>query len=347
MIPGTFKIDCVFALKVSVFDKILSSIYRIPMPMTDREIKLVDKMLTGDRIALARLITLVESDYNSIPEILKRINPKTGKAYIIGVTGPPGAGKSTLVNELVQSYKKDGKKVGVIAVDPSSPFTGGAVLGDRIRMQDHSLDENVFIRSLGSRGSHGGLSRATKEIIKLYDAFGIENIIIETVGVGQTELDIIKLADTVLVVLVPEAGDAVQTMKAGLMEIADIFIVNKADRAGAEILSREIKSFISLKPADSNWDTPVLLTSGIGKLGIDELINEIDRHKLFQTETGLLSKKRQKRIEEEFSQIILEIIEKKINEKLKDHEMGKVLNRIKKGEIDPYEAAELVISRIL
>jgi LAO/AO transport system kinase len=317
------------------------------MPITDREIKLVENMLSGDRIALARLITLVESDYNSIPEILKRINSKTGKAYIIGVTGPPGAGKSTLVNELVQSYKKDDKKVGVIAVDPSSPFTGGAVLGDRIRMQDHSLDENVFIRSLGSRGSHGGLSKATKEIIKLYDAFGIENIIIETVGVGQTELDIIKLADTVLVVLVPEAGDAVQTMKAGLMEIADIFIVNKADREGADILSREIKSFISLKPADSNWDTPVLLTSGIGKLGIDELINEIDRHKLFQTETGLLSKKRQKRIEEEFSQIILEIIEKKINEKLKDHEMGKVLNRIKKGEIDQYEAAELVISRIL
>lgn len=317
------------------------------MPITDREIKLVDKMLSGDRIALARLITLVESDYNSIPEILKRIIPKTGKAYIIGVTGPPGAGKSTLVNELVQSYKKDDKKVGVIAVDPSSPFTGGAVLGDRIRMQDHSLDENVFIRSLGSRGSHGGLSMATKEIIKLYDAFGIENIIIETVGVGQTELDIIKLADTVLVVLVPEAGDAVQTMKAGLMEIADIFIVNKADREGAEILSREIKSFISLKPADSSWDIPVLLTSGIGKLGIDELITEIDRHKLFQTETGLLSKKRQKRIEEEFSQIILEIIEKKINEKLKDHEVEKVLNRIKKGEIDPYEGAELVISRIL
>jgi LAO/AO transport system kinase len=317
------------------------------MTITEREIKLVDKMLSGDRIALARLITLVESNYNSIPEIHKRINPKTGKAYIIGVTGPPGAGKSTLVNELIQAYKKNNKKVGVIAVDPSSPFTGGAVLGDRIRMQDHSLDENVFIRSLGTRGSHGGLSKATKEIIKLYDAFGIENIIIETVGVGQTELDIIKLADTVLVVLVPEAGDAVQTMKAGLMEIADIFVVNKADREGAEILSREIKSIISLKPTEGNWDIPVLLTSSIGKLGIDELIKDINRHKLFQTETGLLRKKRQKRIEEEFSQIILEIIEKRINEKLKDHEVGKVLTRIKKGEIDPYEGAELVISRIL
>jgi LAO/AO transport system kinase len=339
--------DRIITVKISVFDKILSSIYRIQMPMTQREINLVDKMLSGDRIALAKLITLVETDYNSIPEILKRINPKTGKAYIVGVTGPPGAGKSTLVNELIQSYRTNGKKVGVIAVDPSSPFTGGALLGDRIRMQDHSLDENVFIRSLGSRGSHGGLSKATKEIIKLYDAFGIENIIIETVGVGQTELDIIKLADTVLVVLVPEAGDAIQTMKAGLMEIADIFIVNKADREGAEILSREIKSIIALKPEESNWDIPVLLTSGIVKLGINELITEINRHKLFQTETGLLAKKRQKRIEEEFSQIILETIEKKVNEKLKDDEVVKVLNLIKKGEIDPYEGAELVISRIL
>lgn len=317
------------------------------MPITEREIELVDRMLRGDRIALARLITLVESNYNSVPEILKRINPKIGKAYIIGVTGPPGAGKSTLVNELIQSYKQNDKKVGVIAVDPSSPFTGGAVLGDRIRMQDHSLDENVFIRSLGSRGSHGGLSKATKEIIKLYDAFGIENIIIETVGVGQTELDIIKLADTVLVVLVPEAGDVVQTMKAGLMEIADIFVVNKSDREGAEILSREIKSMVSLTAADGKWDIPVILTSAIGKIGIDDMIKEINRHRLFQRETGLLSKKRQKRVEEEFSQIILEVIEKKINEKLRDDEVEKVLTRIKKGEIDPYEGAELVISRIL
>ncbi|MDA2919590.1 methylmalonyl Co-A mutase-associated GTPase MeaB [Desulfobacterota bacterium AH_259_B03_O07] len=317
------------------------------MSLTKRENELIDKMLSGDRIALARLITLVESRYNSVPEILKRINPKTGKAYIIGITGPPGAGKSTLVNEQIQSYKKDGKKVGVIAVDPSSPFTGGAVLGDRIRMQDHALDENVFIRSLGSRGSHGGLSRATKEIIKLYDAFGIEIIIIETVGVGQTELDIIKLADTVIVVLVPESGDVVQTLKAGLMEIADIFIVNKADREGADTLSKEIQGMVSLSPRDSQWDIPVLLTSAYEKRGIKGMLKEINRHRSFQIKTNLLNKKREKRIEEEFSQIILEVLEHKIHEKLDDLEVGRVLNMVKEGKLDPYEAAEQVLSRIL
>lgn len=317
------------------------------MAISEKEIELIDKMINGDRLALARLITLVESRYNSVPEILKRINHKLGKAYIIGITGPPGAGKSTLVNELILSYKKDKKKVGVLAVDPSSPFTGGALLGDRIRMQDHALDENVFIRSLASRGSHGGLSKATKEIIKLYDAFGIEKIIIETVGVGQTELDIIKLADTVIVILVPEAGDVIQTMKAGLMEIADIFIVNKADREGADRLSREITNMVSMKPREDGWEIPVILTTASERLGIEDVLNEIEKHKTFQIEKNILDDRRGKRKEEEFSQILLEVIEQRIQEKLKDKEVSNVLNQIKKGELDPYEGAELVISRIL
>lgn len=317
------------------------------MAISGKEIELIDRMLNGDRLALARLITLMESRYNSVPAILKRINHKLGKAYPIGITGPPGSGKSTLVNELILSYKKDNKQIGVLAVDPSSPFTGGALLGDRIRMQEHALDENVFIRSLGSRGSHGGLSKATKEIIKLYDAFGIEYIIIETVGVGQTELDIIKLADTVIVVLVPEAGDVVQTMKAGLMEIADIFVVNKADREGADRLSREILNMVSMKPREDEWEIPVLLTTANERLGIDDVLAEIERHKRFQIEKNILSSRREKRKEEEFSQILLEFIEQRIQGKLKDKEISKVLNRIKKGELDPYEGAELVISRIL
>ncbi len=317
------------------------------MAISEKEIELIDRMINGDRLALARLITLVESRYNSVPEILKRINHKLGKAYIIGITGPPGAGKSTLVNELILSYKKDKKKVGVLAVDPSSPFTGGALLGDRIRMQDHALDENVFIRSLASRGSHGGLSKATKEIIKLYDAFGIEKIIIETVGVGQTELDIIKLADTVIVILVPEAGDVIQTMKAGLMEIADIFIVNKADREGADRLSREITNMVSMKPREDGWEIPVILTTASERLGIEDVLNEIEKHKTFQIEKNILDDRRGKRKEEEFSQILLEVIEQRIQEKLKDKEVSNVLNQIKKGELDPYEGAELVISRIL
>lgn len=246
------------------------------MPISDREVTLVDKMLRGDRVALARLITTIESRHSSVPEILKRINSKTGRAYIIGVTGPPGAGKSTLVNEVIQSLRKRGKKVGVIAIDPSSPFTGGAVLGDRIRMQNHTLDEGVFIRSLGSRGSHGGLSRATREIMKLYDAFGMDYIIIETVGVGQTELDIVELADTVIVVFVPEAGDSIQTMKAGLMEIGDIFIVNKADREGADKLSREIEYMVSLKPRGDEWKIPVALTSAHEGRGIEDVVKAIN-----------------------------------------------------------------------
>ncbi|MGE5444722.1 MAG: methylmalonyl Co-A mutase-associated GTPase MeaB [Ignavibacteriales bacterium] len=317
------------------------------MPISDRETTLVDKMLRGDRVALARLMTIIESRHGSVPEILKRINSKTGRTYIVGVTGPPGAGKSTLVNEVIQSLRKRDKKVGVIAVDPSSPFTGGAVLGDRIRMQNHTLDEGVFIRSLGSRGSHGGLSRATKEIMKLYDAFGMDYIIIETVGVGQTELDIVKLADTVLVVLVPEAGDSVQTMKAGLMEIGDVFIVNKADREGADRLSREIEYMTSLKPREDKWKIPVVLTRAHEGRGIEDVVKAIESHKAFQIESDLLREKREKRREEEFSQIISEIIECKISEKLKGGEMKRILALVKNGEIDPYEGADLVISKIL
>ncbi len=318
------------------------------MPISDKEIKLVDKMLSGDRLALARLITMVESRHPSVLEILKGINSKTGRAYAIGVTGPPGAGKSTLVNEVIQAFrKKDNKKIGVIAVDPSSPFTGGAVLGDRIRMQNHTLDENVFIRSLGSRGSHGGLSRATKEIMKLYDAFGMDYIIIETVGVGQTELDIIDLADTVLVVLVPEAGDSVQTMKAGLMEIGDIFIVNKADREGADRLSKEIQFMISLKPKEDEWKIPVVLTSAHESKGIVEVVREIERHKAFQIDGDLLKEKRVKRREEEFFEILSEIIERKISEDLRSNELRRILDLVKNGELDPYEGAQLVLSKIL
>lgn len=329
------------------FDKHYASIYRIPMPISEREERLIDRMLSGDRVALARLITLVESRHPSVFEILKRIGSKPGRSYIVGITGPPGAGKSTIVNELILSLRKRDKRVGVVAVDPTSPFTGGAVLGDRIRMQDHALDENVFIRSLGSRGSHGGLSKATKEIIKLYDAFGMDYIIIETVGVGQTELDIIRLADTVIVVLVPEAGDFVQTMKAGLMEIGDVFIVNKADREGADRIAREVGFMMSLKPREDGWNVPVLLTSAHEGKGIEEVAKEIERHRSFQAERSLLREKREKRREEEFSQILSEIIERRISEKLKEGEVKRVLALVKSGEIDPYEGAEIVISKIL
>ena len=203
-------------------------------------------MLSGDRLALSRLISQVEGRSKDLLSIMSQVQERCGNAYCIGVTGPPGAGKSTLVDRLISHLRKKGKKVGVVAIDPSSPFSGGAVLGDRIRMQEHSGDDGVFIRSLGSRGSHGGLSRATRAVVKLYDAFGMDYVLVETVGVGQTELDIMEIADTTIVILTPESGDAIQTLKAGILEIADIFVVNKADRERATWMQAELRAMLEL-----------------------------------------------------------------------------------------------------
>jgi len=319
----------------------------LQMPLSDYESGLIDKMLSGDRASLARLISIAESRHKSLPEILRRLAPVMRDPYILGITGPPGAGKSTITNELIRSYRDMDKKVGVLAVDPSSPFTGGAILGDRIRMHDHAMDDGVFIRSISTRGTHGGLSRATVEITKLYGAYGMDYVIIETVGVGQTELDIVGVADTVLVVLVPEAGDSVQTMKAGLMEIADIFIVNKADREGAALISSEIKQVLSLKRAGSGWTPPVLLTSALRGEGIEGVIEGIEKHRAFQIESGMLENKKEKRIEGEFSEIIRGLLDEKIAIKLGDKDVKEIYARVKSGEIDPYEGALLVISKII
>lgn len=317
------------------------------MQLTHEEKILIDRMLGGDRSALARLITYAESRHDKLPEILKSIGARSGESYIVGITGPPGAGKSTLTSRLTAQYRRSGKKIGVLAVDPSSPFSGGSILGDRIRMQEHSMDDDVFIRSISSRGTHGGISRATKEIIKLYQAYGMDYIIVETVGVGQTELDIIVHSDTVVVVLVPEAGDTVQTMKAGLMEIADIFVVNKADREGAALLSAELKDTVSIRTGMNVWEIPVLLTSAVNDTGISELIGSIENHRVFQIENGLLPEKRAKRREEEFSQIVQEYLERKISEKLNDGECEKISDRVRSGELDPYEAARQLIDKII
>lgn len=318
------------------------------MSLSSEENSLIDRMLRGDRAALARLITFAETRRDSLPHILKLLKVKRdARAYVVGLTGPPGAGKSTLTNRMIECYRKSSKRIGVIAIDPSSPFSGGAILGDRVRMQDHSMDDRVFIRSISSGGAHGGISRATKEIIKLYDAFGMDYVIIETVGVGQTELDVVELADTVVVVLVPEAGDSIQTMKAGLMEIADIFVVNKADRDGAKVLLAELIDTISTRAIDSDWKTPVMLTSAAQDQGVEVLMRSVEAHLEYQEERGSLERKREKRREEEFSQIVHELLEREISEKLKSEEFKKIYNSVKMGERDPYEAARKLVSKII
>jgi len=301
---------------------------------------LISKMLGGDRLALSRLISVVESRKYSITKILKEINPLTSDSYLIGITGPPGAGKSTLISCIVRSLSKQGKKIGILAVDPTSPFSGGAVLGDRIRMQEHTQDKNVFMRSLGSRGSHGGLSRSTAELIKLYDAFGMDLIIIETVGVGQTELDIIDIADTVIVVLVPEAGDVIQTMKAGLMEIADIFVVNKADRDGANKLIRDIHSMVGKDNESVEWQISVLSSVATNCEGVSELLEEIDKHKKYLINNNLMEQKQKEKRREEFIHSIMDLFQDKISAELEKPEILELIAEVKNGDADPYESAE-------
>ena len=302
--------------------------------------ELVEKLLNGDTRALARLFTLLEQEPDQLPEIISAVFPHTGSAYCVGLTGPPGAGKSTIVDGLVEILRGQGSKVGVLAVDPSSPFSGGAVLGDRIRMQRHYLDDGVFIRSLATRGAHGGLSRVARASVKLMDAFGKDVVVVETVGVGQTELDIMKLADTVVVVTVPEAGDAVQTMKAGLMEIADVFVVNKADRDGAKRLAATIKAALRLDTRETSWRPPVLMTQAHKAEGLEALQGAISDHRRVMEETSQLERRRRERDVQEFAVTLMASVESRISSLMsQDGVLGDLVARVAKGEIDPYSAA--------
>ena len=309
-------------------------------------VDLVERMLAGDQRALAQLMSHVERHSAEVPEIMRRIAPTLGRGYCVGITGPPGAGKSTITDALTAQARQQGQTVGIIAVDPTSPFSGGAILGDRIRMQQHYLDAGVFIRSMATRGSHGGLPQAAQGVRKLLEAFGKDLILMETVGVGQTELDIVEAADTTVVLLVPESGDTIQTMKAGIMEIADLFVINKADRDGADRMLRELRMLVHMHPHYEWWEIPVLATQAHKNVGIAELHTTIEQHRQTLTTTGQLLVRRRQRRQKELLALLQQRLMAMLVARLEQHEALQKLNeQVQEGQIDPYTAVEQLLER--
>ena len=310
--------------------------------------KLLELFAEGKVAAAARLITILENGGEDAERVLDSIFHKTGTAYRIGFTGPPGAGKSSLLNRVTGKFREKDHRVGIIAIDPTSPFTGGALLGDRIRMQAHSEDPEVFVRSLASRGSLGGISNCTDEVVDLMDAFGKDLVLIETVGVGQSELEISEKAHTVVVVLVPESGDGIQAMKAGLMEIGDIFVMNKADHDDAESAAREIEDTLRLKDIpDGEWEPRVVLTSARMETGIDDLIEVIGEHRLYLEAGGHFTRIRKKILSSRVRNALMDRMERRLRASDRVRELlEQRMESVYKGELSPYrlvrELEELV-----
>jgi LAO/AO transport system kinase len=303
----------------------------------------IARILRRDRVAIARAISMVENEHPDSVGLLKTLYPGTGKAYRVGITGPPGAGKSTITNKLAKFYRGENLRIGVIAVDPTSPFTGGALLGDRVRMTDVELDEGVFIRSMASRGSLGGLSKKAAEAADVLDASGYDLVLMETVGVGQSELDIVQAADTTVVVLVPESGDSIQAMKAGLMEIADFFVINKSDRAGAEQAVRSIKTVLGFKPHSDGWNPDVLQTVASEGKGIERIAELIGEHRKFLESHSGLGKKRQDRISERIRDLIAERLRVEFWNDRREESLREDLEQIVQGRTTPYDVAEKLL----
>jgi len=308
---------------------------------------LLDRVLAGEARAIARAISLIENEDPAGQDLVPDLFGHTGRAYLVGVTGPPGAGKSTLVDGLIRELRAEGRTIGVLAVDPSSPFTGGAVLGDRVRMQSHTGDEGVFIRSMATRGHLGGLARATSDAVVVLDAAGRDVVLIETVGVGQDEVDIIRTADVSIVVLVPGTGDEVQALKAGIMEIADIFVVNKADREGADRLVAGVEATLALRSyGPGEWRPPVVTTVATRGRGITELVDAIDRFRAHETsrQSARRRARGEYRLRELVSERFLAYLERHV---LGKDELAAVVDRIARRELDPYTAAGQLVTRAL
>ncbi len=309
----------------------------------------IERLLTGDRRAIARLITIIENDRAEAQEALAALYPHTGRAHIVGVTGAPGTGKSTLVNELAKAYRKRGRTVGIIAVDPTSPFSGGALLGDRIRMRDLSGDQGIFIRSMATRGCLGGLARATADVIKILDAAGYQTIFVETVGAGQAEVDIAKTAHTTIVVEAPGLGDDIQAIKAGITEIADIFVVNKADREGADSTALALEMILDLdhlshlSSRGHRWRPPICKTIALHGEGVGAVVRAIEQHAAHLRESGEMGPRERERIEAELRNMISQEMARRFFKQVDERVVEDLVDRIARRELDPYSALVMLL----
>jgi LAO/AO transport system kinase len=307
---------------------------------------LIKRLRNGDARALARAISTVENRRPGWADLLKALFPQTGKARILGVTGAPGAGKSTLVDQLAKHYRKENRTVGIIAVDPTSPYTGGAILGDRIRMQDHFSDPGIYIRSMATRGSLGGLARATADVATVLDASGRDLIMIETVGVGQDEIDVVRLADITIVMLVPGMGDDVQSIKAGIMEIADIFVINKSDREGAERVEREIRALQSLATRNDRWTPPIVKTVASEGKGTAELAAAVAEYEAHLLKEDLVLQHKTENWQQRLIEMLRDTLLDKAHQQLADGSLGRYAAEVAQHKRDPYELVEEIVGKM-
>ncbi len=313
--------------------------------LEERTSSLIDSLRSGDARTLARAISIVENRAPGWSDLLKALFPHTGKSRVIGLTGAPGAGKSTLVDQLAKLYRKQNRAVGIIAVDPTSPYTGGAILGDRIRMQDHFADPGIYIRSMATRGSLGGLARTTADVATVLDASGRDMILIETVGVGQDEVDIVRLADITVVILVPGMGDDVQSIKAGIMEIADIFVINKSDREGAERVEREIRALQSLATRHDGWTPPVVKTVASQGKGVQELAAAVAEYESYLQKENRALRKSVENWQERLIEMLRDTMLEKARAQLADGSIGKLAAEVAEHKRDPYTLIEEIAAR--